>query len=106
MTILDDARRLTGRDKHSAVSNPEWRRIVTDLLTIIDGEWTPVSKKLPEIGVPVLAHWPRSVMEKECPDSVAVWNGRVWHHPDDDADDYSPPESWRPIPTRKEASHG
>lgn len=103
MTILEDARRLTGPHKHAAVSNPEWRTIVKGLLAIIDEEWVQVSKELPKIGVPVLAHWPTSVMGKECPDSVAVWNGRVWHHPDDDADDYSPPVSWRLIPTRQEA---
>jgi hypothetical protein len=36
MNALDEARRLLEANYHIAVSNPEWRRIVGDLVVIID----------------------------------------------------------------------
>ena len=36
MSSIDDARRLTAAAHHIAVSNPEWHRIVKDLLAEID----------------------------------------------------------------------
>lgn len=36
MTILDDARRLTTTDTSMTVSNPEWRKLVTGLVKVID----------------------------------------------------------------------
>jgi len=46
MSALDKARRLIGPDKHMAVSNPEWRRLVAALLRIIDGEACPDCKQI------------------------------------------------------------
>lgn len=69
--------------------------------------WIPVEERFPPVGEPVVAHWNfKSVDIYECPDAIACWDGRVWHNPDDDADDYSPPAYWMPLPASPQKEEG
>lgn len=62
-------------------------------------QWIPVAERLPPINVPVLTHWELTPSGfYECPESVALYNGEIWHNPDDAEDYYSPPHHWMPLP--------
>lgn len=66
-------------------------------------KWIPFDGRtnLPPVNTPVLAWWDFSgerptirAHPPETPFAVAVYNGHLWHNPDDDEDDYRDPSHW------------
>lgn len=64
--------------------------------------WVPVSERLPEAGVTVLALWlpedRRIPIDPTKHYGVATYWPGHWHNPEDDEDQYVEPTYWMPLP--------
>lgn len=63
--------------------------------------WISVEERKPKAGEIVLALWNTSKWNgdsNESPYAVAEFNGRLFHNPGEDEDDYSDPQWWCSLP--------
>jgi hypothetical protein len=68
MSILAEAARLVGPHRHMAVSNPEWRALLSDIVAIY--RWRPVSERPEDKG--------RYQVVKKMHDGTVTMGQRYW----------------------------